>query len=360
MRNQWFSWRILAFMLLLSLSLAACIQPVAAPSVQALKPGDKIGEMVIAKGPAPFDLAIPPYVAFCNANPEIESNSTVAKPGVYTVECAVPPLPKMMIGFSWVTNNEKLLNDQWPVISTELYVNGQVVDQAAFGSLDADVPLTAAPGADASKVQSVKLRTWNVMLENLTPGQVQLRYVWNIDRELADEMTTVPKGIYDITYKITIDKSLAAGQGTPAPIELVQKPDEMQATAQNGLGKLVGSWQVETTVVKQNATFPSLLTFTSDGIVIADETPSPFETSGHGNWVATGPQAASFTFVALLGSKEGPLSATIKIVGALQYDPKADTWNGPFKVQVIDPSGKAILADTGTFKATRIEIEKLD
>lgn len=132
----------------------------------------------------------------------------------------------MMIGFGWVTNNEQALNDQWPAISTELYVNGQMVDQAAFGSLDADVPISAAPGEDASKVLNVKLRAWNVALENLTPGQLELRYVRNVDRDLTDEMTTVPKGLYDITYKITVDASLAASEGTPAPVELIQ-----QATA---------------------------------------------------------------------------------------------------------------------------------
>jgi hypothetical protein len=74
------------------------------------------------------------------------------------------------------------------------------VDQAAFGSLDAEVPITTAPGEDASEVINMKLRIWNVVLENLTPGPLELRYVWNIDRDLIDEMTTVPKGIYDITY----------------------------------------------------------------------------------------------------------------------------------------------------------------
>jgi hypothetical protein len=126
------------------------------------------------------------------------------------------------------------------------------------------------------------------------------------------------------------------------------------------MAKLVGAWQVETTVVNQGTTFPALLTFTSDGIVLADEPPSPFETTGHGAWAATGPDSADFTFVALIGSEEGPLSATIKVVGSLQYDALADTWNGPFKVRVVDASGAELLADDGTFDATRIKAESLD
>jgi hypothetical protein len=103
MHTVWFLRHIVGLALLLSLSVTACIQPIAAPAGQAIKPDDKIGEMVITQGPAPFDLEIPPYVAFCNANPQFELDSNVAKPGVYTVGCAVPPLPKMVIGFGWVT-----------------------------------------------------------------------------------------------------------------------------------------------------------------------------------------------------------------------------------------------------------------
>lgn len=68
---------------------------------------------------------------------------------------------------------------------------------------------------------------------------------------------------------------------------------------------LVGAWDVVTTVVQQNAVFPALLTFTSDGIVLADEPPSPFETTGHGNWISTGRRTAAFTFHTLVGSAEG-------------------------------------------------------
>lgn len=130
--------------------------------------------------------------------------------------------------------------------------------------------------------------------------------------------------------------------------------------AQPRLERLVGSWQVETTVVKQAAAFPSLFTFTDDGIVIADEPPSPFETSGHGNWVATGADTADFTFLALIGSAEGPLASTIKVVGSVNYDSNADTWDGPFIVRVTDAEGAELLLDQGTFQGTRIAIEKTE
>ncbi len=183
--------------------------------------GAKVGEMVLSKGPDPFDLNIPPIFAFCNPNPQLVDGSKVGVPGVYTVECSMPPLPQLMIGYGWVTDTKAHLEEQWSNISTELYVNGKQVDQAAFGSLDATVPNTGLPGEDPNKVVETPLRTWNVMLENLQAGPLELRFVLNVAKDVSDEMMTSPAGIYDITYKITVDPALAAPEGTPAPVALV-------------------------------------------------------------------------------------------------------------------------------------------
>ena len=83
------------------------------------------------------------------------------------------------------------------------------------------------------------------------------------------------------------------------------QPSQAQSGESNRLHKLTGAWSVETTVEIQQATFPTLMTFTSDGIVLADEPPNPSETTGHGNWVATGPRSAAFTFRVLLGGGLG-------------------------------------------------------
>jgi hypothetical protein len=133
-----------------------------------------------------------------------------------------------------------------------------------------------------------------------------------------------------------------------------------QAGGHDRQEKLLGSWEVVVTTVGQGTTFPALLTFTDDGGMIADETPSPFETSGHGNWISTGRRDVAYTFVALIGSAEGPLSAKLKVVGTLRFNSANDSWSGPFKIDVIDPSGNLILSDQGTFSLTRIAVERLD
>ena len=133
------------------------------------------------------------------------------------------------------------------------------------------------------------------------------------------------------------------------------------AQSQGGrLEKLIGSWEVETKVVVQNATLAALVTFTGDGNMLADETPGPYETTGHGSWVRTGPQEAAYTFVALMGDDQGELAVTLKVVGTVQYNPKTDSWSGPFKIQAHDPDGNLVLDDTGTMSGTRIAVERLD
>jgi hypothetical protein len=132
-----------------------------------------------------------------------------------------------------------------------------------------------------------------------------------------------------------------------------------QVNADSRLDKLLGSWEAVTTVEIQNATFPSLLTFTSDGSVIADEPPSPFETSGHGNWISTGPGQVAFTFMTLVGSAEGPLSLKYKVVGTLKLGSDKKSWLGPFKIDILDPNGQVIFTDHGTFNLTRIVVESL-
>ncbi len=132
-----------------------------------------------------------------------------------------------------------------------------------------------------------------------------------------------------------------------------------QVNADNRSEKLLGSWNAVVTTEIQGVTFPSLLTFTSDGSVIADEPPSSFETSGHGNWISTGPGQVAFTFMTLVGSIEGPLSAKYKVVGTLKLGSDKESWSGPFKIDIFDPNGQMIFTDHGTFSLTRIAVEPL-
>jgi hypothetical protein len=57
----------------------------------------------------------------------------------------------------------------------------------------------------------------------------------------------------------------------------------------------------------------------------------------------------------------GPVvSSELKVVGKLEYDPRTDTWTGPFKIQLFDADGTELLVDRGTFSGRRIAVETLD
>ena len=131
-----------------------------------------------------------------------------------------------------------------------------------------------------------------------------------------------------------------------------------QAGSDNRSDKLHGSWNVVVTTSGQGS-FPALMTFIGDGSVITAESPAPFESSGHGNWVNRGHGEVGYTFMALYGSAQGANTGKLKATGSLQYDEGTDTWRGPFKIEVFDEGGKIVFTDRGTFNLTRIAVESL-
>jgi len=130
----------------------------------------------------------------------------------------------------------------------------------------------------------------------------------------------------------------------------------------NQLEKLVGAWMCEirgaNTKDKVNG---AVLAFTSDGIVITERPPHPFETPAMGAWTATGPQTAAYTLMVLGGSEADVVLTKAKIVGTLQYDAAQDSWSGPYHFAITDMSGHIIETDTSTrtLEGTRITVEAM-
>ncbi len=116
----------------------------------------------------------------------------------------------------------------------------------------------------------------------------------------------------------------------------------------------VGSWRAQVTVVNANVTFAGLMSFFSDGNVVADENPALYETSGHGNWVSTGSDQAAYTFVFIIGSAEPAQWMIGTVNGEIKYDAQEDQWSGPFTIKLVDQDGNEVFSDTGTMSGTRI------
>lgn len=120
----------------------------------------------------------------------------------------------------------------------------------------------------------------------------------------------------------------------------------------------VGAWLVVVAMPDQDH-FPGLLTFNSDGTLMASESPSPFESAGHGRWQITAEGTVAYTFVALFGSAEGKNTGRLKVVGQLHRTDGQDDWSGPFKLEITDSLGQITFTACGTFALTRIAVEAL-
>jgi hypothetical protein len=125
----------------------------------------------------------------------------------------------------------------------------------------------------------------------------------------------------------------------------------------NNQQNLVGAWLVEAVTPTQGA-FPALLTFSSDGTIMASESPSAFESTGHGNWIHTDDGGIAYTFIALQGNEESKQTSRIKVVGALQAAGDQGGWSGPFKVEMVDSKGQISFTDRGTFTLSKIAVEQ--
>ena len=101
----------------------------------------------------------------------------------------------------------------------------------------------------------------------------------------------------------------------------------------------VGAWLVAVAMPGQDH-FPGLLTFNSDGTLIASESPSPFESTGHGSWQMSAEGTVAYTFVALFGNAEGKNT-------------------GRLKIEIVDNLGQVTFAERGAFTLIRIGVEPL-
>jgi hypothetical protein len=134
---------------------------------------------------------------------------------------------------------------------------------------------------------------------------------------------------------------------------LVYPRQAVDAKANN----MVGSWDIMASIPQ--GTFHALISMTSDGIILADEIPAAFETTAHGNWISSGHNKASYTFLFIVGDNTQTEILKSKVVGIFEYDPKTDSISGPFKVTQVDPQGNIAFTADGTFTGTRITVEQL-
>jgi hypothetical protein len=142
-------------------------------------------------------------------------------------------------------------------------------------------------------------------------------------------------------------------------ISVVAITQIVQASPGSQPENIFGAWSAAGTATTVPEGFPVLLTFTAEGSVLGDE-PAAHETTTHGNWVRGSHGEVRYTIWGLNADPDGVYTGKFKVVGTLQLDPGKQTWSGPFKITGYDTSNQVTYTDTGTFKLTRIAVERLD
>lgn len=150
------------------------------PEEGLINPGDRIGDMVLTIGQGEGVTEIWEY-----CDPYITETGVIAK------ECKVPALQSLFIGYGSYADTTEELDVDWPSITWELFLDDQQVNLPAFGTFDKDDDMGGP----------VKLRSWNVMLEQASPGKHTLHYTISQNGET-----------YDITWAFTV--------ASPATVEI--------------------------------------------------------------------------------------------------------------------------------------------
>jgi len=198
----------LIFLALFTTTVVGCAKATPTPEavIKLLKPGDRVGDMLLsAHPPTSMEASI-----FNYCNPFVSESI----PSTDIRQCDVPELPHLSIGFGERASTQEGLEAAWQSKTWELYVDGHPIDLSAFGTIDLDV--------------GEKVRIWNVGLENLTPGLHRVRY---ISREVdgASEPT-------DITWEFTIWEQVAASVPPPtAENAAVTEPATPASTGENAV-----------------------------------------------------------------------------------------------------------------------------
>jgi hypothetical protein len=130
----------------------------------------------------------------------------IVKPGTYARTCQVPELQRLMIGYGNLATSAELLEQGWQAGRWQLYLDGQRVDLATFGTLPDDHYFETAIG------QEVWLREWSVTIVNPTPGQHTLRYV---QEPFPPGAAAV--GRMDATWTFTVIRSPGSPAGEAQP-----------------------------------------------------------------------------------------------------------------------------------------------
>lgn len=119
------------------------------------------------------------------------------EPTTKTVDCEVPLLPRLQIGFGWGAKDTAILDSNWNAMKWELYIDGQEINLDDFAPQD-----ETSSGIIGS--QTVESRFWLLDLVNLSPGKHTLRLLWRSETPIDDGFDVYAPGTYESIVNFTV------------------------------------------------------------------------------------------------------------------------------------------------------------
>jgi hypothetical protein len=170
----------LALIVLAAVLLSACGPP------DMLWPSDRIGPMWVNR------------YGHSNSQPiwEYCDDRMSAGPGVRTVDCSVPWVDELFIGYGVRAQDRARRDALWEARAWELYIDGHAVDLPAFNVADFNAEVDGALYA---------YRVWRVRLRQIPAGEHTLHYVMRVEREIEDDPESQAPGTYELVVNFTFE-----------------------------------------------------------------------------------------------------------------------------------------------------------
>jgi len=136
--------------MLLSLGIVSCQY-----SGNKLKPGDKIGEMLISNN---LDIGVPNFNEVCTFDQ------------LHLGTCEIPSsIKKIGVSIGWAESTPETLDLSWEGSIWDATIDGHAIDLPSFGTFDMDW-------------EGVNLRVWNVCITNPALGKHTVEYKFFLEK----------------------------------------------------------------------------------------------------------------------------------------------------------------------------------
>jgi hypothetical protein len=178
----------LALSVLFAIVLVSCAKATPELAKGMLKPGDKIGNMTVEEHA--MSTKYPEIWDYCAYQPEEK------EPDTQTIDCDIPVISRMEIGFGWGAEDITILDSNWAAMAWELHIDGYQINLDEFGQWSEN----GRP--DLGVCQSA--RGWILDLNNLSPGKHTLRYLWTSEISIDDGFDVYAPGTYEHIVNFTV------------------------------------------------------------------------------------------------------------------------------------------------------------